>query len=140
VSTLFPDVADLGVAAASCAEDALLATLLCATAGAAARTTRVLWGHRHRNPEDHRFFLRMDEHFETRLLRGPGARFLVHAYLPELLRLARRFGGDDEQQPDVQDALPGAREQDHRSGDVSVYLSTRRDCSVSPDVKHAEPL
>jgi hypothetical protein len=79
--------------------DALLATLLCATAGAAAATTRVLWGHRHRNPEDHRFFVQMDADFETRLLCGPGACFLVQACPPELLH--------------------------HCSGDVSVYVSTR---------------
>ena len=107
--------------------DALLATLLCATAGAAAATTRVLWGHRHRNPEDHKFFVQMDAHFETRLLCGPGARFLVQACPPELLQLARRFGGDGEQQPDAPEALQGAREQDHRSDDVSVYVSTRRE-------------
>lgn len=74
---------------------------------------KVIWSHRHRNPDDHQFFKLLSGHFNTKILKGPGPKF-IGVDLPDLELMFKRG---------TLDSRPKSMA-NHTSSDVTVYLST----------------
>ena len=86
---------------------------------------RILWSHRHRNPNDHQFFGEFHQRFVTYKLDGPGPKFIEQ----QEARLVQAFNTphpDNSEKPDK-----SMSRMNHSSSDVSIYLSTLRPSEMS---------
>jgi len=86
----------------------------------------LIWAHRHRNPQDHEFFQKMNAMFSNSILHGPGPKFAREANGPsekELCELSASFNVSHGERTDVSSQKSSGP---HGSHDVSVYLSKRR--------------
>mmetsp|Transcript_9045 Transcript_9045/g.11773 ORF Transcript_9045/g.11773 Transcript_9045/m.11773 type:complete len:570 (-) Transcript_9045:1176-2885(-) len=76
----------------------------------------IYWSHRHRNPEDYRFFQMFSREFSTRLVQGVGPNFVNEEPVDSLSDLAKMFGRRDSKLADI--------DNNHFSSqDVSIYCS-----------------